>query len=219
MIALIPAGGAGARMGAATPKQYLRLHNATVLEHTVRPFLACPHIAQVFVILAPDDTLFTLNHARITVLRVGGVTRRDSVFNGLNALHSQLAAHDWVLVHDAARPGLTPDLLEQLIEQCVDDPVGGLLALPVADTLKRADAQGRVQATVAREHLWAAQTPQMFRYGLLLEALRRSPDVTDESSAMEALGLQPKLVPGDWRNFKLTYPQDLQRAEHCIGST
>jgi 2-C-methyl-D-erythritol 4-phosphate cytidylyltransferase len=120
-------------------------------------------------------------------------------------------------VHDAARPGLAPELLQRLLQDCRDDEVGGLLALPVADTLKQADQHGRVETTISRTGLWAAQTPQMFRYGMLLQALLATPLATDESSAMEALGFRPKLVLGDARNFKLTYPHDLQRAQQGIA--
>jgi 2-C-methyl-D-erythritol 4-phosphate cytidylyltransferase len=120
---------------------------------------------------------------------------------------------DWVLAHDAARPGLSHALIDKLINGLQDDAIGGLLAVPVVDTLKRADADGRIDHTVARDHLWAAQTPQMFRYGLLRHALEQSTTVTDEASAIEALGLKPKLIEGDARNFKVTLPHDVALAE------
>jgi 2-C-methyl-D-erythritol 4-phosphate cytidylyltransferase len=135
------------------------------------------------------------------------------VLNGLRAMADHADESDWVLVHDAARPGLTVALIEHLIAEVKEDEVGGLLAMPIADTLKRADAYGRVQSTVARSGLWGAQTPQMFRYGLLRRALIESGEVTDEASAIEALGLQPKLVEGHPRNFKVTLPHDVALAE------
>jgi len=139
------------------------------------------------------------------------------VLNGLRAMRAQVQEaindDDWVLVHDAARPGLSIGLIDKLIAVLRDDEVGGLLAMPVVDTLKRAGTAGRVEQTVARDRLWAAQTPQMFRYGLLLRALEQATAVTDEASAIEALGLQPKLVEGDARNFKVTLPHDVALAE------
>jgi 2-C-methyl-D-erythritol 4-phosphate cytidylyltransferase len=152
-----------------------------------------------------------------TVLRVGGATRHQSVLNGLQAMREQVNEQvdddDWVLVHDAARPGLSIGLIDKLINILQDDEVGGLLAMPVVDTLKRAGSEGRVDQTVTRDRLWAAQTPQMFRYGLLRKALEQATAVTDEASAIEAQGLQPKLVEGDARNFKVTLPHDVALAE------
>ena len=151
---------------------------------------------------------------RIGVLRDGGDTRRQTVQNGLRAMRDQVADDDWVLVHDAARPGLTTDLIDRLLHALRDDAVGGLLALPVVDTLKRADAARAGARRPSRgPNLWAAQTPQMFRYGLLCQALEQAPDVTDEAGAVEALGLQPKLVTGSPRNFKVTLPHDVALAE------
>ena len=157
---------------------------------------------------------------RVTLLYHGGATRKQSVLNGLLAMRAQLADDDWVLVHDAARPGLTPALVERLIGEVQSDTVGGLLALPVVDTLKRGDADGRSEATISRDGLWAAQTPQMFRYALLQRALEQASEVTDEASAVEALGLRPKLVEGSPRNFKITLPHDVTLAEmHLKGNT
>ena len=211
--ALIPAAGSGSRMGAAIPKQYSYLHGRQVIDHSVATFLIQPWIEQVYVVVSPEDTHFHAEDRRVTRLPVGGLTRRDTVLNGLQALTEKLRPDDWVLVHDAARPGLTPELLQRLFDECCHDPVGGLLAVPVADTLKKADDQGRAVGTIPRTGLWAAQTPQMFRYALLCEALQHLPSATDESSAIEALGFHPRLVMGDARNFKLTYPHDLQRAQ------
>ena len=159
---------------------------------------------------------------RIEVLRCGGATRAETVLNGLQAMSKLCAADDWVLVHDAARPCLPDEMLGKLLDEVADDPVGGLLAVPVADTLKRAAAESasgtRAEATVPRAGLWQAQTPQMFRHGKLAEALRAAgSDMTDEASAIEQLGLQPRLVESDSRNLKVTYPQDLELAGLILG--
>ncbi len=218
--ALVPAAGIGARMGAEAPKQYLRLAGKPMLQHVLETFVRAEQIAHTFVVVSAadsyiDDIAHQLQGAgeRFSILRTGGATRRESVLNGLDAVRERLDDLDWMLVHDAARPGLTPALVAHLIAALHDDPVGGLLALPVVDTLKRSDASGRAQATVAREQLWAAQTPQMFRYALLRKALESAPDVTDEAGAIEALGLQPRLVEGSPRNFKVTLPHDVALAE------
>lgn len=219
-VALIPAAGAGTRMGEAKPKQYLPIAGKPMLQHVIDTFCASSLIDHVVVVVSADDSYIdqlTLP-PRCQVLRCGGATRQQSVTNGLLALGSQLANDDWVLVHDAARPGLTVALIEKLIAFVRDDPVGGLLAVPVVDTIKHSDGHGRSQHTVARDLLWAAQTPQMFRYGLLLDALQRAVNMTDEASAIEALGLQPKLVEGSARNFKVTLPEDVLLAElHLKG--
>ena len=202
-------------MGIELPKQYVRLGEKTILDHTLAVLLACERLSTRTVVLARDDRYFVNADTRITSLRCGGATRRDSVLHALEHLLGAgiVMPHDWVLVHDAARPGLTVALLMSLIECCADDAVGGLLALPLADTLKRADADGRVTATLSRDGLWQAQTPQMFRAGMLLEALRACPTATDEAMAMETMGYAPKLVRGAWRNLKLTYRDDLELAQ------
>ncbi len=214
--ALVPAAGFGARMGNELPKQYLPLAGKPMIAHALDTLCACPDIATVFVVLSPGDTQFhTYDWSRygdkLQPLYCGGETRAESVANGL--LASELEADDWVLVHDAARPCLTQAHLAKLIAELRDDEVGGILAVPLADTLKRADAQQRIAHTEPREGLWQAQTPQMFRAGLLAEALQQCRSVTDEASAIEALGLQPKLVAGDSSNLKVTYPQDVRLAE------
>ena len=218
--ALVPAAGSGSRLGSSTPKQYLSLAGRPVLYYSLRQLAGHPRIEQVFVVLAPADAEFRTAswdpfEARIQPLYCGGETRAASVYNGLLAAHDAIAGDDWVLVHDAARPCLSADALDRLIREVGDDEAGGLLALPVADTLKRADGDDRVATTERREGLWQAQTPQMFRYGSLIEALRRSgpATVTDESGAVERLGLKPRLVMGEARNLKITYGQDLELAE------
>ena len=223
--ALIPAAGIGARLGAAFPKQYASLAGKAMLRHVLDTFAAHDAITHTFAVVSSDDGFIDdairddLPHAcpvlagRVTIVRDGGDTRRQSVLNGLRAMRPQIADDEWVLVHDAARPGLSAALIDRLIAGVCDDDVGGLLALPVVDTLKRCDADGRACATVARTGLWAAQTPQMFRYGLLKKALEAAANVTDEAGAIEALGPAPKLVPGSARNMKVTLPGDLALAE------
>lgn len=223
---IIPAAGSGSRMGVATPKQYLKLAHQTVIEHTLRVFLDSSRVSAVHVVLSADDTFFeSLNIASMSKLNAhycGGETRAESVLNGLQAIAGQISADDWVLVHDAARPCLSLELLDHLLDTLQNDDVGGLLAIPLAETLKRADAQSgdlnrRVLKTESREHLWQAQTPQMFRYCLLTQALQSfSGAPTDEAQALEALGYSPRLVRGDLRNLKVTYPQDLELAALII---
>jgi 2-C-methyl-D-erythritol 4-phosphate cytidylyltransferase len=215
--ALVPAAGGGSRMGAERPKQYLPLVGRPLIYHALATLCAVPAIERVYVVLAPGDDHwrdddFAALAARLGILRCGGATRAESVGNGLKAMAGEVAATDWVLVHDAARACLTTLHVETLIREVGDDSVGGILAVPLADTLKR-DERGRIAATVPRENLWQAQTPQMFRHGLLTEALDFASAVTDEAGAVEALGLHPRLVAGDASNFKITYPLDLYLAE------
>ncbi len=219
--ALVPAAGGGTRMGAACPKQYLPLAGQPLIRHALAALAAVPAIAKVYVVLAPDDDRWEGHDwsdlaPRLEVLRCGGATRAASVANGLKAMAGAVADDDWVLVHDAARACLTPAHVEKLIAAVGADPVGGLLAVPVADTLKRADESSasdcRAAATVPREGLWQAQTPQMFRRAQLAAALECAPAVTDEASAIEALGLRPRLVAADATNLKVTYPLDLELA-------
>ena len=225
--ALIPAAGSGSRMGGSIEKQYMPLNSVPMIAHAMMVLAREPRIAKIFVVLSPTDKRWN-NYAwqgweeRIEVLRCGGATRAETVLNGLDAMSRICAADDWVLVHDAARPCLPDDMLAKLLDEVADDPVGGLLAVPVADTLKRAAADTasgtRVETTVPRAGLWQAQTPQMFRHGTLVQALRAAgADMTDEASAVEQLGLQPKLVESDSRNLKVTYPQDLELAGLILG--
>jgi len=223
---LVPAAGVGARLGADCPKQYMPLAGKPMLLHVLDTFAASPVVEHIFVVVSAGDgyigeMLAAAPHlaGRVEVLRCGGATRHQSVLNGLREIRARVADDDWVLVHDAARPGLTTELIGRLAAALRDDPVGGLLALPVVDTLKHAGAEQRVDATVPRASLWAAQTPQMFRYALLRRALEQAGAVTDEASAVEALGLAPKLVEGSPRNFKVTLPHDLALAEmHLKGN-
>lgn len=223
-IALVPAAGTGARMGAAMPKQYLDLLGYPLLWHSLQALLAAPSLDAVYLALAPDDTHYTAfdlpRVERVNVLRCGGASRAETVRNALLVLSDQLHEDDWVIVHDAARPCLRSSDVERLIATLADDPIGGLLAVPLADTLKRADADGRIAATVSRDALWRAQTPQMFRYAMLKQALAHRADapITDEASAMEAIGHAPRLVAGDERNLKVTFPQDLALAALWLSS-
>jgi 2-C-methyl-D-erythritol 4-phosphate cytidylyltransferase len=220
--ALIPAAGTGSRIGEQRPKQYLPLLDKPMLHYAVATLCRHAGIERTFLILAPDDEWFgTFDWAgfgdKLKVLRCGGASRAQSVLNGLMAMELEVGRDDWVMVHDAARPCLTQVMVDRLIREIGADPVGGLLALPVSDTLKRAD-QGRVMSTEPREKFWLAQTPQMFHIGMLLRALRESnlATVTDEASAIERLGFQPKLVAGDPGNLKVTVRQDLFLAESII---
>jgi len=219
--ALVPAAGTGTRMGDDLPKQYHLLAGRPMLRHALEVLCASPLIQRVFVVLAERDDIWERFDwselgVKLSVLRCGGPMRAGSVLNGLLALSAFAKPDDWVLVHDAARPCLSSAQLDRLIEQVGHDEVGGILAVPVADTLKQSGQDGRIDATVPRETLWQAQTPQMFRYGLLREALEQSGVVTDESGALEALGYRPLLVPADASNLKVTYPADLALAEKIL---
>lgn len=211
-IALIPAAGVGSRMGSHVPKQYLEIHGKAVIQHTVQAFLDCPRITHIYVVVSPDDAYierFLPTKKGVSVLHCGGASRAETVQNGLEHLlqNASIRNSDWVLVHDAARPGVSPALICHLIDHIADDDVGGLLALPVVDTVKRV-VDGRVQ-TISREGMWLAQTPQMFRTSVLLDALKQAPEVTDEASAIEFVGGVPKLVEGHAHNRKLTLPEDV----------
>jgi 2-C-methyl-D-erythritol 4-phosphate cytidylyltransferase len=252
--ALVPCAGIGARAGAAGPKQYAPLAGRPLVAWTLAALAQVEALAATLVVLAPDDKQFAqlgLGEAgesggasagtsagtsrrtsagapvhRLHVARVGGATRADSVAGGLDALLGLGARpDDWVLVHDAARCLIRPEAVRRLVAACRDDAVGGLLALPVADTLKRSTAERedheRVEVTVPRTAIWAAQTPQMFRIGVLREALRAGLArvdlaITDEASAIEAQGLQPRLVRGDFENLKVTWPEDFALAERLL---
>jgi 2-C-methyl-D-erythritol 4-phosphate cytidylyltransferase len=224
-LALIPAAGSGSRMAGSLPKQYLEIAGRPLLAHAIARLARHPLVEEVFVVLAPQDAYFARCDWRafagkLTPLYCGGATRAQSVFNGLLAAGDAMEAADWVLVHDAARPCLGRPELDRLLD-LREDPTGGLLAVPVADTLKRAgEGATEVARTEPRDSMWLAQTPQMFRYRLLLEGLRlaRDVDATDEARAIEGLGLKPRLVMGSARNIKVTYPEDLELAELILQS-
>jgi 2-C-methyl-D-erythritol 4-phosphate cytidylyltransferase len=219
---LVPAAGSGSRFGIAGPKQYSLLRGKPMLRHAIERLLAAPEVEVVFVVLAADDTEFrrhdwTSFGERIAPLYCGGASRRESVLNGLVACASAVDPNDWMLVHDAARPCLGQAELRRLIERAGADEIGGILAVPVADTLKRADEDRRIVETEPRDGLWQAQTPQMFRHGMLMRALRDTAHVTDEAGAVEALGYKARLVEGDTRNLKVTFPSDLRIAEGILA--
>ncbi|MDR7305315.1 2-C-methyl-D-erythritol 4-phosphate cytidylyltransferase [Rhodoferax saidenbachensis] len=217
--ALIPCAGNGSRSGAAGPKQYQPIAGQPMVLYTLAAFAAVSRLAGTLVVVNQADTFFEQQSAMVLVAACGGSTRAQTVLNGLNALREQGAgADDWVLVHDAARCLITPAQINALIDACENDPVGGLLALKLPDTLKQ-ERGGRVAHTVDRADKWLAQTPQMFRLGALQDALQTAGDaVTDESSAMEFMGLQPRLVEGSAQNFKVTYPQDFALAQALLAA-
>ena len=214
-------------MLAGGAKQFQLLAGRPMLWHALRA-LDVAAIEMIFVVLAKDDRTFrkqdwSVFEGRIEPLYCGGATRAESVHNGLIAAMAAIDADDWILVHDAARPCLPRADLERLIAECRGDAIGGILALPVAETVKRVakDEAGvaRVAKSEDRSQLWLAQTPQMFRVGLLAQALHAAQgEVTDEASAVEQLGLQPRLVVGSRRNIKVTYDEDLAIAEAILGS-
>jgi len=223
--AVIPAAGIGSRMQADIPKQYLRIKGRFILEHTLEVFCSHPMIAGVVVVLAANDdnwrSLPGIGHAKV-MTAPGGAERFNSVLNGLRYLHQHADNDDWVLVHDAVRPCLTHADIDHLVERLREHPVGGLLALPVRDTMKRANATGEVVETVSRSGLWHALTPQMFKLAMLERAIERaiseSTLITDEAQAMELCGYRPQLVQGRAENIKITQRGDLPLAELFLAN-
>ena len=223
---LVPAAGTGTRFGDALPKQYLDISGRPLLFHTLLALTKVSRIDDITVILSPEDNHWqnyqadwALLGSKVLTARVGGNSRSQTVVNGVEAIASRfvLAANDWVMVHDAARPCIRPELVEQFIDELESDSVGGLLALPLNDTIKFDDGNLRVEKTVSRERLWRAQTPQMFRSQLLRKAFAICPEATDEAQAIEKLGHQPKLVMGDSANLKVTYAPDLKLARMLLS--
>ncbi len=213
---IIPAAGTGSRMANVLPKQYMPLAGKPIISHTIQTFFNHPRITSIHVALSADDMFWRdlpLDpSSKLKLHYTGGESRSETVLNTL--LYLQVADDDWVLVHDAARPGLTHALLDHLLDTLEHDIVGGLLALPVADTLKLSSQGNQVESTVSRANLWQAQTPQMFRFSTLKTALTQfGSNVTDEAEAIESLGFKPKLIQGELRNLKITYPQDLALLE------
>ncbi len=224
-VALIPCAGVGMRAGGQAPKQYQTIAGRPMVMHTLDAFAQVDRIDRVFVVVSPGDDVFATLGSTAHEVRCGGATRAETVINGLQTLlDSGYRPDDWVLVHDAARCLITPHQINLLLDECQHDAVGGLLACPVADTLKSSGMVGanRADATLLREGKWAAQTPQMFRIGILKasldKALKAGMAVTDESSALEAIGLFPKLVQTSSQNFKITYPEDFVLAEAILQS-
>lgn len=216
-VALVPAAGSGSRMQADCPKQYLLLHGKPVLWHTLHTLHAEPRITRIVLVLTAGDPWFDRfdwsGLPRLQVLYCGGASRAETVRNGLAEISQDTPDDPWILVHDAARPCLGASDLQKLIDQLQTDATGGLLAVPVPETVKRATPDGQVSQTVSRQDLWLAQTPQMFRLQALLAAHQGALDgITDEASAMERQGFAPRLIAGSRNNLKITYPEDLALA-------
>ncbi len=223
--ALIPAAGIGSRIGGDTPKQYLTVAGKSLLAHAVAALISESRIEKIFVVTMPEEPYSERLSERpdldaAQVLPCGGATRARTVLNGLREMEKHgVLDNDWVLVHDAARPCLSVQALARLIDEVGTDVVGGILAVPVADTIKRGDEYARATATVPRSDLWQAQTPQMFRVGTLRNALGDAnlEEITDEASAIEAAGMRPKLVMGERGNIKVTYADDLPFVEWLLA--
>ena len=222
VFALVLAAGQGTRIGDALPKQYLPIAGKPMMFHSIETLAAVPRIERVFVVLAPLDRHWGAHDwsalpDKVEGVFCGGARRAESVANSLAHLKERIAKDDWVLVHDAARPCIQKELVEQFLDEIGDDAVGGLLAIPLADTLKSADENLRVAATIPRLNLWRAQTPQMFRADMLRRGLERKPLATDEAEAVESLGYYaPRLVQGENTNIKVTFAEDLQIAEMLL---
>jgi 2-C-methyl-D-erythritol 4-phosphate cytidylyltransferase len=221
--AIVPAAGTGSRMGAAVPKQYAMLGSKKIIEHTLERLLETPSLVGIVVAVSKQDaewqSLAISRHPLVHRVE-GGAERAHSVLNALAYLHNKVQANDWVLVHDAARPCVTLTNIKSLCTSLRDDPVGGILAVPVSDTLKQVDSQKSIVNTIDRRFLWQAQTPQLFRYQLLLDCLKKSIErneyITDEASAVESCGYSPKVVEGRSDNIKITRPDDLSLAEFIL---
>lgn len=219
---VVPAAGAGSRMQSDIPKQYLSLGNKTLLDQTLSRLIAVPQISGIILVLSADDQYFSqsefFQHPLIQTV-VGGKERRDSVLSALEFLRNRISDDDWVLVHDAARPCVTLESIETLKRELNANNVGGILAIPVADTIKQVNSQDLIVKTIDRRSLWQAQTPQMFRFGVLYSSLKETQNnfmVTDEASAIELAGFTAKIVAGRTDNIKITRPSDLDLAEFIL---
>lgn len=223
VFALVLAAGQGTRIGDALPKQYLPLAGKPMMFHSIEALAAVSRIERLFAVLSPFDRHWgdhdwSAFPDKIETVFCGGAHRAESVLNTLKFLEARIAKDDWILVHDAARPCILTELVEQFLDEVGDDAVGGLLAIPLSDALKRADENQRVAETIPRTNLWRAQTPQMFRYGLLRKGLENRPAATDESEAVESMGYHtPRLVQGESTNIKVTFAEDLQVAEMILA--
>ena len=218
---IIPAAGLGSRMGLEKPKQYLSMHKQTLIERVIRVFDNISLVNSIHIALHPNDEIWKeLNlsfSSKVSIHYCGGESRAETVLNTLQTIKDHADNSDWILVHDAARPGIEEKDVERLIHALKDDLVGGLMAYPLADTIKKSDQENRVVESPSREHLWQAQTPQMYRYKMLRDALEKFDGTpTDESQAIERLGEKPKLIKGNFKNFKVTYPEDLNILEQLI---
>ena len=222
--ALIAAAGSSVRFGGGLPKQYAPIAGVPLLAHTIAALNRSIVLEAIFVVLPPGDKYYAErigSIAGVVPVYEGGASRGESVRNGLAAIGKRAAAEDWVLVHDAVRPCIDVTTLNRLLHELEDEPVGGLLAVPLCDALKRAEVGAGVRAasTEPRDGLWCAQTPQMFRYAILNHALRRADvaQLLDEAQAVEALGVKPRLVQGSPANIKVTYPEDVALAEAILA--
>jgi 2-C-methyl-D-erythritol 4-phosphate cytidylyltransferase len=222
VFALVLAAGQGTRIGDALPKQYLPVSGKPMMFHSIEAIAAVSRVERLFVVLSPMDRHWGEHDwsalpEKVEAAFCGGAHRAESVLNTLKHHESRIGGGDWVLVHDAARPCILTELVEQFLDEIGDDPVGGLLAIPLADTLKRSDELQRVSETIPRTGLWRAQTPQMFRYDMLRRGLERKPAATDEAEAIESTGYNtPRLVQGESTNIKVTFAEDLQVAEMIL---
>lgn len=221
---IIPAAGIGNRMGLKTPKQYLKLNQKNIIEQTVSLFTNHPIVQCVIVMLHAEDSQWStinIDHPEKIVTAIGGETRAKSVMKGLEYLQAKAETYDWVLTHDAVRPCLSTRLLDHFIRTVADHRVGGLLGMPINSTIKKVDADHGVRETIPREGLWVAQTPQMFRYGFLFDAMQAAletkEEITDEAQAIELVGEHPLMIEGDWRNIKITHADDLERVRSILG--
>jgi 2-C-methyl-D-erythritol 4-phosphate cytidylyltransferase len=222
VFALVLAAGQGTRIGDALPKQYLPIFGKPMMFHSIEAIAAVSRVERLFVVLSPLDRHWGEHDwsafpEKIEAIFCGGGHRAETVLNSLRYLEERIPKDAWVLVHDAARPCILTELVEQFLDEIGDDQVGGLLAIPLADTLKRADELQRVSETVPRTGLWRAQTPQMFRYETLRKGLEKKPNATDEAEAVESTGYNsPRLVQGESTNIKVTFAEDLQVAEMIL---
>ena len=218
---IIPAAGESSRMGSTTPKQFSNFHGKTILEYVESIFSKLAAIKTITIALNKKQKYIeSLNcqfSNKTTLVDCGGSSRSETVLNALSIIGEDIQKKDWIMVHDAARVGITESLVNNFIREIVDDKVGGILAIPALDTVKRVDKKQQIIRTEKRDEIWLAQTPQMFRFDLLNKALTSfKGNPTDESEAIEAFGLSPKIVKGSLVNFKITYPDDLMRVEKLI---
>src|SRR5258706_16281066 len=223
LFALVLAAGQGTRIGDSVPKQYIPVGGKPMMFHSIEALAAVARVERLFVVLAPLDRHWGEHDwsalpDKIETLFCGGARRPQAVLDALQFLEARIARDDWVMVHDAARPCILTELIEQFLDEIGDDPVGGLLAVPLADTLKRGDENQRVAETIPRRDLWRAQTPQMFRYEMLRRGIEKKPDATDEAEAVQSIGYNaPKLVQGEDSNIKVTFAEDIQIAELILN--
>ena len=221
---IIPAAGTGQRMGGDTPKQYVSVCGKTVIEHTINNFIDRKEIESICVSISKSDKYWStlpISKNKKIITTVGGSERYQSVYNGLSAIKDEADNDDWVLVHDAVRPCLTKSVIDRLITEISSDVVGGILALPCTETMKRINDRNQIEETVNRESIWRAQTPQMFKYGKLFSAIKKVIDenifITDEAMAMEFSNYKPVVILGDENNIKITHKIDLKQLELFLG--